>query len=389
MQRIAHVHNYYQHAGGEDEVFAAEQQLLASRGHYVAQFTVSNELISSLPKWQMAKRTVWNAEMKRELAAFFSRERPEIAHFHNTFPLLSPAVYSAAKERRVPVVQTLHNFRLICPGALLFRDGHVCEACLGRRFAWPAVLHSCYRHDRAATAVTAVMVWAHSLVGTWRSAVHRYIALSEFSRQRFIAGGLPADRVVVKPNFLAADPGLGEHSDDYALFVGRLSEEKGLRVLLEAWSNHRLSVPLKIVGNGPLESLSKTSPENVEWCGWRDKATVIGLMKAARVLIVPSICYENFPMTIVEAFATGLPVITTGHGSLKEIVVHGKTGWHTAPQDAASLASAVDDAFCHRRAHAKAVRETRHLFEQNYSAEANYRRLVQIYDEASAVAQAS
>src|SRR5205814_1104988 len=162
-------------------------------------------------------------------------QRPRVAHFHNTFPLISPAAYYAARAEGVGVVQTLHNFRLLCPNALFFRDGKVCEDCLGRPVAWPGVVHGCYRGSRAASAATAVMTAAHRALGTWRTAVDVYVALTEFSRQKFIAGGLPAEKIAVKANFVYPDPGPGAGAGGYAVFVGRLSAEKGVETLLAAW----------------------------------------------------------------------------------------------------------------------------------------------------------
>ena len=389
MKRIAVFHNYYQQAGGEDQVFADEQELLRAHGHDVFPFTVDNEQIDSMSKVALVRATFWNAQIRKDVDRLLTTTRADIAHFHNTFPLLSPAAYDAARRRRVGVVQTLHNFRLLCPNALLFREGRTCEECVGRHFAWPGVQHGCYRGSRTASAVTATMVAAHRTLGTWDKSVNVYVALSAFARDRFVEGGLPADRILVKPNFAAKDPGVGDHRGAFALFVGRLSEEKGIRLILDAWHLCSPKIPLRIVGTGPLENLRTSSPPGVEWLGWQGKENVIELMKAARVLIVPSLCFENFPMSIVEAYATGLPVIASAHGSLAEIVEHDCTGWHTQVGSATDLVAQVEKAFSNDREYDAISAEARCRYETRYSADSNYSRLREIYTMAHECATAA
>ena len=251
--KILLLHNYYQRSGGEDEVFLTDASLLEKHGHEVRRYCVHNTSVDDLSYLRLAGQTLWNADSYRQLRTLFRTESPDIAHFHNTFPLISPSAYYAAAAAGVPVVQTLHNFRLLCPNALLYRDGHVCGDCIGRTVAWPAIVHKCYRESRPATAVTAGMLAAHRVMGTWSHMVATYITLTEFARQKFIEGGLPADRLLVKPNTLRDDPGQGDHRGGFGLFVGRLSNEKGLDVLLDAWRQLREPLKLLIVGSGPLE----------------------------------------------------------------------------------------------------------------------------------------
>jgi glycosyltransferase involved in cell wall biosynthesis len=314
----------------------------------------------------------------------FRDERPDIAHFHNTHPLLSPAGYHAARAEGVGVVQTLHNFRLVCPNGLLFRDGHVCEECLGKFFPWPGIVHACYRKSRAATAVTAGMISVHKPFGTWSRTVGIFIALSEFSRQKFIAGGLPPEKIVVKPNFLISDPGGGEHKGRFGLFVGRLSAEKGLDVLQRGWGLLGQDFHLKIIG-GPLsgEGLGPV-PVRVEWLGPQPKERVFLEMKDASFLIFPSECYENCPMTIIEAFATGLPVIVSDQGSAAEMVVDHQSGRHFRTGDPVDLAAKVDWAVTHSDDMAAMGLRAREEFETGYSATGNYARLMEIYRLAMA-----
>lgn len=385
--RILLVHNRYQNAGGEDTVFAAEAELLRSRGHVVDEYVDDNQRVNTLQPVSLAANTVWSHASYRRLRHRLMAFRPNVVHVHNTFVLISPSVYHACRTAGVPVVQTLHNYRLLCPGALLYRNGQVCEDCLGRAIPWPGVLHGCYRSSRAQTAVVMAMLAFHRALRTWTKRVHTYIALTEQARQRFVAGGLPANRIVVKPNFVHPDPGPGPHGDGYALFVGRLSAEKGLRTVLRAWHDHRPPVPLKIAGEGPLAGEVAAAAERcrqVEWLGPRCRSQVLRLMQQARFLLFPSELYENFPMVIVEAYAAGLPIIAANQGAAAHLVEHGRTGLHFQVGDAADLAAQVRWSLQHPHELAAMSRRARSEFARKYSAESNYRQLLDIYAVAVA-----
>jgi glycosyltransferase involved in cell wall biosynthesis len=378
------VHNYYQQPGGEDEVFRAEVELLRARGHEVVPFTLHNDAIASAGRLGTAVRTVWNRDTARALRELCRERRPAIAHFHNTFPLVSPAAYYAVRRSGAAVVQTLHNFRLLCANALFYRDGRPCEDCLAAALPWPGVVHACYRGSRAASAVTAAMLTVHRGLGTYARAVDAYIALSEFARRKFVAGGLPEDRVTVKPNFLARDPGLGGHRGGYALFVGRLAPEKGLETLLAAWKMLGARYPLKIVGQGPLEPMLREPPAGVEWLGWRPREEVTRLMQDAAVLILPSTWYEHFPMTLVEAYATGLPVIGSKLGSVAELVREGETGEHFRPADPRDLARVAEELLGEPERLARLGAEARRTYEGRYTAARNYDAIAAVYEAARA-----
>ncbi len=272
--RILLVHNRYQEGGGEDVVFEAEAGLLERRGHSVTRLVFDNASISDqralLTTAHLAASTVWSRSASQRVRHATRDARAEVVHFHNTFPLVSPAAYSAAKAEGAAVVQTLHNYRLLCPSAVFFRAGHVCEDCLGRTPPWPSVVHGCYRGSRPQTAAVATMLTVHRLRRTWSRDVDLFIALTEFARQKFIAGGLSAERVVVKPNFVAPDPGAKTEMGDFFLFVGRLTEEKGIPLLIRAWTEYDALPPLRIVGDGPLaplvERISAERP-NIEFLG--------------------------------------------------------------------------------------------------------------------------
>jgi glycosyltransferase involved in cell wall biosynthesis len=384
MRTLLSAHNHYQHPGGEDHVFAAEAALLESKGHRVFRYEEHNSRIANRGAALVAVDAVWNSKSAASLAGLVRQHNTEVVHFHNTFPLISPAAYYAVRKEGAAVVQTLHNFRLLCPAATLFRDGMVCEQCMEQRSFLPAMAHKCYRASRPATAAVAAMLLLHRAAGTWRRKVDVYIALSEFARRKFIAGGLPAKRIVVKPNFVSPDPGVGTGSGGYALFAGRLSAEKGIAVLASAW-RELSDIPLVVAGDGPLAGTEW--PPGVSPIGRQPRERVLELMREARVLIFPSVCYEGAPMTIVEAFACGLPVIASNLGSIAERVIHEQTGLLFNPGDAADLARQVRWAFEHPEEVETMRRAARREFEEKYTAETNYKMLIGIYEQAIKRAQ--
>jgi len=374
------LHTYYQLSGGEDSVFEAEMSLLQNIGHAVLPLTFYNEDLVSFPSWQQAQLTLWNQEAYRRMRHTIRDYKPDLLHTHNTFPLASPAVIRAAKAEGIPVVMTLHNYRLLCVNALFFRRGWVCEDCLGR-IPWRGVLHGCYRDSRPASAVVAAMLTLHRALGTWNM-VDRFIALTEFARQKFIEGGFPPEKISVKPNFVHPDPGPGEGRGGYALFVGRLSPEKGLGTLLMAWERLGGKAPLKIVGDGPLapevQEAQKRIP-GVEWLGRKAPEEVYALMGEASFLVFPSEWYEGFPKVLAEAFAKGLPVLASALGSQGSIVDHGRTGLHFRPGDPEDLAAKVEWLLAHPNELARMRKEARAEYEAKYTAEENYRQLMAIY----------
>ncbi len=387
------IHNHYQQPGGEDAVFSAEGALLREAGHHVITYTRSNDEVRALGAWgrlTLPARWVWAGDSVRALRQLIAREKPDVAHFHNTHFMISPAAYYACREAGVPVVQTLHNYRLLCPNALFLRGGAVCELCLGRTPPWPGVRYGCYRGSRLQTAGMAAMLTFHRWRRTWQEQVDCYIALTEFARQKFIQGGLPAEKIAVKPNF-QPDPGEGLGREPFALFVGRLSVEKGLDVLAAAWE--KLNVPLKIAGDGPLRATlaaQMTPPRQgtVTLLGQQPHAAVLNLLRQARFVVVPSTWYESFPMVVVEAFACGTPVIASRLGALAEIVADGRTGLHFTPGDAADLAAKVAWAWEHPEEMAAMGRNARAEYEAKYTPERNYEMLMAIYRTAIARAKA-
>jgi glycosyltransferase involved in cell wall biosynthesis len=378
-ERVLLVHNAYKQAGGEDAVVAAELKLLRRKGHEVIELRRDNHAIDHMNSADVALQTLWSNTTRSEALQLLRTHRPDVVHVHNTFPLVSPALYWACAAERVPVVQTLHNFRLACPQAMFLREGKICEQCLGKT-PWPALTHGCYRDSRAKTAVVFGMITLHRTINTYADKVTRYIALNEFCKSKFVQAGLPRERIVVKPNFVETSGAEAETERSGFLFVGRLSSEKGIGVLRESWLGCR-GLQLRVVGSGS-EAASLEVQHGIEMLGQRAPAEVAAEMRRATALLVPSIWYENFPMVVVEAFAAGLPVIASRLGALAEIVEDGKTGLLFDPGDAQALARVMRWAHEHPAEMAAMGRHARARFESRYTAEINYSQLSGIYRSA-------
>jgi glycosyltransferase involved in cell wall biosynthesis len=375
--RVLIVHTFYQQPGGEDQVFAAEKTMLEAAGCEVLTFTAHNEAMEGMGRLEQLQSTLWSRDYYQKIRAFIREHRPQVMHVHNTFPLMSPSIFHAAKAEGVPIVMTLHNFRLFCANYNFYRDGKPCTDCLKQFFPISAIQHSCYRDSKAASAVVASMIGLHKLLGSWSGKVDRLIALTEFARDTVLQGGLPAEKLVVKPNFLQ-DPGAGQGGGGYALFVGRLSPEKGIGLMLEAWKN--LPHPLKIVGDGPeVETVRKAGIPQVEFLGRQPREIVLELMKKAEFLVFPSQWFEGFPMTIVESYAVGLPIVATNLGSMASLIRHGETGLHFGLGDAADLARQARVMFENPAMVAEMRKKARLEYEAHYTAEKNLEQLLGIY----------
>lgn len=383
--KILLVHNFYLQAGGEDRVFSTEGALLEKMGHQVARYTVHNRDTGDYGKLALLQNTLWNPTVNRNIRSLIKQERPNVIHFHNTFPLISPSAYYAANAEGVPVVQTLHNYRLLCPSAILFRDGAPCDDCVGKAVPWPGIFHRCYKDSVAHSGAVAAMLAFHRAVRTWEREVTTYIVMTEFSRKKFIEGGIPAEKIRVKPHFLDTDPGVGKGDGGYALFVGRLTIEKGVETLLNAWEKLGDTIKLKIVGDGPLApqvcQASRANP-SIEWLGSRSPQEVCTLMGDAACLIFPSQWYETFGLVVIEAYARGTPVIASRIGGIEEIVEHAKTGLFFTPGDHHDLARQILWLKNNPRQMSEMRQEARFHFLTKYSSPCGYERLMAIYQDA-------
>jgi len=382
--KILLIHNAYRQAGGEDAVVRAETGLLRSRGHEVLAYGRSNDELQGRPILQAGMEAFWSRQAAADIDAMCASFRPDVVHVHNTFLVISPAVYWTAARRHIPVVQTLHNFRLLCPQGTFLREGKVCEDCLNR-LPWRAVARSCYRGSASQSSLLAGLLTGHGWLGTYRHKITRFIALSAFSRARFITGGLPAAKMRVKPNFVeAAQPPQWEERGG-GLFVGRLSEEKGIGTLLEAIRLLDRN-PVSVAGGGPGAD-EVAAQLGDRYLGVLAHDEVVSRMRAAAFLVLPSIGHEQMPMTVLEAFANGLPVIASRLGALADIVQHGRTGLLARPGDAGHLASLIAWADTHPREMEDMGRTARAEWESKYTASINYNILVDIYEDAIAAAR--
>lgn len=383
--RVLHVHNFYQLPGGEDQCFVATGAILEKYGHEVIRYTLHNNTISGMGALVAARKAIWNKSVHDELRRLIRRERPDVAHFENTFPLVSPAAYHACHVEAVPVVQTIHNFRIVCLSGAFYRSGGVCEKCLGRKFAWPGILRGCYRSSHLGSAVVAAMIKTHHLLGSWEKGVDAYVALNRFVQEKMIQAGLGADKVYINPCSLTSDPGIGDGDGGYALFAGRLSPEKGIGTLLAAWRELALELPLKILGDGPeAHQVAETAARhpNIEWLGWRPAEEVLALIGGAKCVVVPSLCYETFNRTQLEAFAKGTPVVASRHGSMRAFVEHCRTGLLFTPNDPDDLIRQVRWLLDHPAAYNQMRLAARREFESRYTDRVSHDGLMQIYNAA-------
>ena len=384
--KVLLVHNRYQQRGGEDAVVDAEACLLGSRGIEVQRLDADNDAIHGL----LAKIAVsanqfaGSQQMRRRTANVLKQYRPDVVHVHNWFPTISPSIFRQCKAAGIPVVHTIHNYRLLCVGATLFRDGHVCEDCLRTSFRTAGVRHKCYRDSGIGSAAATAGMLAHWASGTWRHSVDRFIALTEFSRQKLIEGGLPEQKILVKPNFVEPEPEPGPGNGGYFLFAGRLTEEKGIRVLLECWKMAPELPPLWIAGDGPLRNEiqnAAASINNVQWLGMKSSDETVFLMKHAKATLCPSLWYEGMPRVVIESLAVGTPVIASNIGGYPEMIVDGESGALFASGDADALRDRIRE-LEEMNAFERMRSDARLRFLAEYTGEKNFSVLLNIYRAA-------
>ncbi len=338
--KILLVHNYYSQPSGEDAAVGSELDLLGAHGHSVSIFSVSSGNIRKIwAKIKIGWYAPYSDSSRKNLMAALHDFKPDIVNVHNFFPILTPSVFDACKTAKIPVIQTLHNYRLICPNGLLMREGNICDKCITGS-VYTSVLHGCYRNSRLATFAVARMIDAFWKKEACFNKVDRFIALTEFSKKIFIKAGFPEHKMAVKPNFVKKTKMFDNLERKGALFVGRLSQEKGIRTLVSAWS--RLDIPISIIGDGPLLNYTmQFSSELIRVHGRKSNEYITDRIKKAAFLIIPSVCFEGFPLVIAEAFSCCLPVIASRLGAMNENVSENETGLLFKPGDPDSLAGKV------------------------------------------------
>jgi len=369
------------------EVLLHESSLLEGAGHEVEQYITSRADGAGLSAIRAGAKAVWNVEATREVARRIQRFKPDVVHVHTPFPLMSPAVFRAAQSAGVPAVTTLHSYRYSCVVGTCLRDGIICEDCVGSRLKLPGVVHACYHDSRAASAALTVGLGLHRAIGTFHKAVARYVTLTDFSRRLLIRDGYPADRIVVKPNSVP-DPGyraVPTNEERRVVFAGRLVEEKGVRTLLNAWTEARVGLHLVIAGDGPLRSLVEehaAMDDSITLLGWVDERRVIDLMASAEVVLVPSEWYEGAaPLVTLRSLGVGTPVMASDLENLSKEMLDDGAGWVFPPGDSKELAESLR-ALAADPSRARSLRSrARRSYKNRYSPEVNLLRLQQLYRE--------
>lgn len=384
--RILKVHNYYTGHGGEDTVFHAERDLLSSRGHEVIEYLEFNTKIARMNKAKVVLQTLWSTPSYRKLKSFIQETKPQIVHFHNTFPLISPSAYYACQDLGIPVVQTLDNQRLMCPAASFYRAGKLCTDCLGRTPPWPGVLYACYHDSHLHSAVVASMLTLHRWLRTWQTKVDVFLCSTNFYRDLFVQAGLPSEKIVVMPHFVQEQhqSDSDRYIGDYVLFVGRLDPEKGVKTLLEAWKE--LDIPLKVRGNGRLDETARKfikqhQIKSVEFVDRLEEQELSDLIANARFLVVPSEgYYETFGMVIIEAYSRGVPVLVSNIGVTSELVLDQKTGLLFAAGDEIDLANKAKWLWDHASEANAMGKNGLALYKERYTQNQCYDTLVEVYE---------
>lgn len=388
--KVLLVHNYYRQAGGERAAVQAQIKLLSSYGHGVIQYMRDSSEIDRYGLAQKAMffpRTVYCSQTRREIQALIKDEQPALVHVHNVFPLISPSVYSAINAMNVPVVQTVHNFRFLCPNALFYTHEHVCERCKYGQTRH-AVRWKCYRQSYSLSALYALTIGLHRRWDTFQR-IDRWIALSSFSKQKLVESRVAKEtNVSVLGNPLPdpmPSPGSFEKREPYFVYMGRLSPEKGVHVLLEAISQTP-DLKLKVLGIGPQARHLKTLVEqkglqHIEFMGYVSGETKWDTLRKAQALIIPSLCYENFPISALESLCAGTPVIASDLGSLPQLVQDGKSGLLFTPGDARALQRKLTWLTAHPETALVMGHYGRQLAETRYRSQVHYEQLVRIYDE--------
>ena len=385
--KILIIHNKYKHYGGEDVAVELESSILRKNRHEVEILYFDNLPIHSrISGIGSALRAIYNFSSSRKVSKMIRQFRPDIIHIHNLFFIASPSVIYAAHKYKVPVILTLHNYRLICANALLLRDNQICELCTQKKFPLSGIRYKCYRNSAIESALVTSITGIHKLFNTWQNKIHTYITLNEFSRAKLLHSSLniPAARMITKPNFVP-DPGEGSMKrENFFLFAGRIVKEKGVYVLAKAFSNmpeHKII----IIGDGPekdlLQAQFKSYP-NIFFEGQMEKKMVTGYMKRCHAFICPSIWYEGAPLTIIEAFATGTPVIASRLGSMAESITDGFNGLHFTAGDADDLCAKIRLLVKETENNSLLYQNARQTYLEKYHADIHYNAILKIYENA-------
>lgn len=345
-KKVLMVHNFYQIGGGEHTVFKNEIDMLRENGHVVIEYTRSNVELkkSKLKMLFLPFTTIWSFKTYRDVRKIIKEQNIEIVHCHNTFPLISPSVYYASRREKVPIVQTIHNFRFLCPCGVFYRDGKICEECLKQKSFKPSLKHRCYRNSKIQTLIVVMMLKIHRKLGTYKKI--NYIFLTEFNKRKFNELiNINGSNVFVKPNFVNEYQLVDKKKDKKFIFASRLEESKGIKELLLKWRNMPDDYMLHIYGSGTLENFVRKeclNRKNIIFYGFKSHEIVFDDLKSAMGMIFPSLWYEGFPMIIAESMSIGCPVISTKIGNQGNLIEQSKGGVTFDFHSNESLKKAVD-----------------------------------------------
>lgn len=386
-KNILMVHNFYQIGGGEHTVFNNEVDILKKNGHKVITYTRDNKEINNslLKKILLPFTTIWSFKTYRDVKKIIKKEQIDIVHCHNTFPLISPSVYYAARKRKVPVVQTIHNFRFLCPNAILYRNNKVCEECLINKNFKQAIKNKCYRNSKLQTFVVIKMLKIHRKLGTYKRI--NYIFLTDFNRNKFNnLIDINGSNVFIKPNFVERKYNYKRQLklDNSFVYIGRLDENKGIRFLVDAWKDIK-DYELHIYGEGSYKDyvLESTSKNNyIKYFGFQDQKEIFEDLTKSQGLILPSECYEGFPMTIAESYSLGVPVLSSDIGNHAMIVNKSKAGCVYDLDNKESFRKKLEDIV---KSNKKYSDNAKKYYEEVLSPKKNYEELINIYENAKII----
>lgn len=390
MKKILLIHNCHRSSSssGDDGVFEREAALLENHGHQIIRYNPSNDEFyrrGPIRKLYTALQIPWSISATREICDLLRKEKPNIAHVHNFFPLISPSIYHLLNSEGIPVIQTLHDFRFLCTNAFFMRDGNICEECK-RGSHFRSIWHGCFKESRIRTVPVALMLKLHQYLDTFRKKIDAYICLTEFQRKIFADAGFAENKLFVKPNFVEdISEGNSIKRGNYAVFIGRLGEEKGVKILIEAWRTLQ-ELPLMVIGDGPdgekyKKMVHNIGIKNIEFFGFRPHSECMGLLNEAMFLVMPSIWYETFGLTIIEAFSRAKPVIASNLGAMAELVVDNKTGLLFKSGDPKDMAEKVRWLWKNPDECIRMGQKARQEFEAKYTPQKNYEMMMWIYNK--------
>ena len=396
--KIFLVHNFYGSTApsGENTAFVSEASLLRNRGHSIVEFTRnSDELLHQglYGTVRGALGTVWNPLSLRKLKSALREIKPEIVHVHNTFPILSPSVLYATSDLDIPTVMTLHNYRIGCSAATALRKDEPCTLCLDKKSVLPALRYGCYRDSRIATLPVSLMIALHRAKNTWKKNIDAFITLTEFQREKMIQFGIPEASLFVKPQFLEnpPEPLPWQRRESKAVFIGRLYPAKGIHILIDSWKKWgKSAAPLEIIGDGPMRNElmnaagKSEAASSISFLGNLSHAEAMRRLSSAKLLILPSLCFEGFPMVVQEAYAYGVPIAASNIGSLPYLIPENRSGTLFVPGNAESLLASVQPLLADDKQLRLLGAQAKQEFDSKYTAGKNYDILMSIYASAAA-----